>query len=125
MFHAYITDAVLAGLTTPALKESFSQAERSRRAISLVINQPEAEDITAAQARREANVAPVVTWQAQAPPLAVIAEVEAEPPTKSPPPRRMKQGLPSGIKANISNPIQRPSVERPTAYERPRPVPPP
>ncbi|KAF8475429.1 hypothetical protein JB92DRAFT_3134555 [Gautieria morchelliformis] len=117
-------DAALTDLTKPTLKESFSSVER--RPLSLVMGQPDAGDVPAANARPAADITPSGTMQtSQAPAFAVIPEVGANSTTKLLVPRRMKQGLPSGIKMNISGPIRQPSVERPTAYERPRRVPPP
>jgi hypothetical protein len=103
--------------------ESFSQLDISRRPTSLVIDQSIADEAQGARIGQAADVTPIVTVQARAP-LATIAEGEADTLPKSSAPRRMKQGLPSRIKLNISKPTLPTSDERSTAFERPRPAPP-
>ena len=115
-----VIDDVVADLTT-APRESIPQADMSRRPISSAVEQLEAGSIPATWP--PADAASSIALQAQALPLAVIPEAEAIIPIKPLPSRRMKQGLPSGVKLNISSPIVHPTVERSTAYERPRPVP--
>lgn len=111
-----VTDDTAIDLTSP---EPISQADKSRPP-SLAVDQFNAEDVPT---RPLLDVPIVVDFQGQPQPLPVIPEVEANVPTMSPPPRRMKQGSPNASKLNISSPIRRPSIERSTAYERPRPVP--